>query len=471
MPDTRDLVDAARSHIVGIVGGGIAGLIVAWECAKVGMTVTLWEAADVGGMTRLDTVGDTTVDVAADALNRNAAVDEVLDAFGMSGELVPAATTARWLLQKTPLALPESPALGVPANPFASEVTSIIGWGGVWRAYLDRLKPVLTIGNAENLGELVRERMGAKVRDRLVAPHTRAELRLDPDGVVIDVALPELNGALTRAGSLSGGVGLLEQPAPPLGLSGGVGRIAAALRARIGELGGTVYDHARVTSARQTGDEWTLQIATADAEPGEPAQREATQGDAAHSEATVQHLVIATDERGARELLAAHVVALPAETATEQTVVTLAVGGVPAQSIRGAGLYAAEGDAAVARIDHVTAQWPNMPRGSGQEIFRVTIPGHTMADDRAIEASISAIAAAYAADARVLDARVERFLRAQDRAASGHADRVATIRASIAKLPQLDVVGAWVAGDGVAEVVADAIQTAETIRRRALFAG
>jgi hypothetical protein len=44
----------------------------------------------------------------------------------------------------------------------------------VWRAYLDRLRPPLTIGRERSLGALVRSRMGARLRDRLVAPSLSA---------------------------------------------------------------------------------------------------------------------------------------------------------------------------------------------------------------------------------------------------------------------------------------------------------
>src|SRR5690606_22652095 len=95
------------------------------------------------------------------------------------------------------------------ANPFADDVRRIIGWGGAWRAYVDRLRPPLTIGQERSLGALVTKRMGAKVRDLLVAPVTAGVYSADPDDVDTDVAAPGLNEALTRTGSLSGGVAQL----------------------------------------------------------------------------------------------------------------------------------------------------------------------------------------------------------------------------------------------------------------------
>src|SRR5690606_30153615 len=85
-------------------------------------------------------------------------------------------------------------------------VRRIIGWGGAWRAYLDRLRPPLTIGQQRNLGALVRGRMGERVVDRLVAPLTAGRHGLTPDEVDVEIAAPGLNSALTRTGSLAGAV-------------------------------------------------------------------------------------------------------------------------------------------------------------------------------------------------------------------------------------------------------------------------
>lgn len=457
MPETPDLAAAARSHSVGIVGGGIGGLIVAWECVKVGMSVTLWDAGDIGGMTRLVSVDGARVDVAADNIERSEAVDEVLSAFGLTDKLVASATHERWLLQRTPVVLPESPALGIPASPFVSDVTSVIGWGAAWRAYLDRLKPVLTIGNAESLGELVSQRVGAKVRDKLVAPRTRAELGLDPADVLIDAALPELNSALTRAGSLSGGVGLLDVTPPSLSLAGGLGVLAEALRTRIEELGGTVHEHTPATSVERAVDNWTITttVHNAETDADEPV------------ETTVQHLVLATDGRTAHSLLVPLIPSLAADGSTEQTVVTLAVSGITAT--RGAGVYASDAASDVQRIDHVTAQWPSIERATGHEIVRVTLAERGADDDEAVQIAAGAVGEAYGATVTVIDSHVERFVRAQSRAARTHADRVAAIRTQAATMPHLDVVGAWIAGDTVRDVITDAMATAEAIRRRALF--
>lgn len=94
--------------------------------------------------------------------------------------------------------------IGIPAVPMDAESLAILGGAGATRAALDRIKPVLTIGKAHELGALVRSRLGRAALERLVDPLVRDRFGAAPDEVEVAVAAPGLNEALTRAGSLSG---------------------------------------------------------------------------------------------------------------------------------------------------------------------------------------------------------------------------------------------------------------------------
>lgn len=102
-----------------------------------------------------------------------------------------------WLPQSSPNVL------GIPAVPLATETSAVLGAGGAFRAYLDRLTPLLTVGKTRMLGELVKKRMGAKTRDLLVDPQVFERFGVDASEVEVAVASPGLNEALSRAGSLS----------------------------------------------------------------------------------------------------------------------------------------------------------------------------------------------------------------------------------------------------------------------------
>lgn len=199
---------AADKHVV-VVGGGIGGLVAARECAKVGMRVTVLEAADdLGGAIRRVGLDGVIVDAGAESYaTRGGLVRALVEELGLADRIVVPQAGGAWLAGIPGVGaapLPAGGILGIPANPFQPDVRRIIGWSGVWRAYLDRVRPPLTIGHQLSLGKLVASRMGAKVRDRLVAPVTTGVYSASPDDVDIDVAAPGLNAALTRVGSLSG---------------------------------------------------------------------------------------------------------------------------------------------------------------------------------------------------------------------------------------------------------------------------
>ena len=53
--------------------------------------------------------------------------------------------------------------------------------------------------------------------------------------------------------------------------------------------------------------------------------------------------------------------------------------------------------------------------------------------------------------------------------ALGHAQRVADVRAAVAARPGLAVVGAWIAGSGLARVVTDATAEVDRLRSSVLW--
>ena len=93
---------------------------------------------------------------------------------------------------------------GLPTVPLSTECLGLYGTGGAFRAYLDRIKPVLTIGKEPNFGRLVDSRFGAKLRETSVEPHIIERFGVSAYETEVALVEPGLNEALTRAGSLSG---------------------------------------------------------------------------------------------------------------------------------------------------------------------------------------------------------------------------------------------------------------------------
>lgn len=99
---------------------------------------------------------------------------------------------------------PELSVWGIPAVPLATDCMNLVGAGTAMRAYLDRLKPVLTIGKQDNLAKLVDSRLGTRARQLLVEPIIFERTGRAASEVDVGFIAPGLNEALTRAGSLSG---------------------------------------------------------------------------------------------------------------------------------------------------------------------------------------------------------------------------------------------------------------------------
>lgn len=93
---------------------------------------------------------------------------------------------------------------GIPPVPLATDCIAVLGMRGALRAYLDRLKPVLTIGKEPNLGTLVDSRFGSGLRGTLVDPFVFERFGVRAHDAEVALVEPGLNEALTRAGSLSG---------------------------------------------------------------------------------------------------------------------------------------------------------------------------------------------------------------------------------------------------------------------------
>ncbi|MDF2555542.1 MAG: protoporphyrinogen oxidase, partial [Microbacterium sp.] len=188
-----ELVAHAHDTRVVVIGGGVGGLVAALELAKIGMPVTILEASDrIGGVLRTAEVAGIRLDVGAESFaTRGGTVRALIDELGLGDAVVAPSPAGAWvtgLPGGAAAPLPAGGVLGIPENPWDPSVRRIIGWGGAWRAYLDRLRPPLTIGHDRSLGALVRARMGAKVLDRLVAPVTTGVYSARPDDVDVDIA-------------------------------------------------------------------------------------------------------------------------------------------------------------------------------------------------------------------------------------------------------------------------------------------
>lgn len=494
-------VRASKRHIV-VVGGGIGGLIAARECVKVGMRVTLLEASDaVGGAIRRAELDGIVVDAGAESYaTRGGRVRALLEELGLEDRIVAPAAGGAWLAGIPGVGaapLPVGGILGIPGNPFQEDVRRVIGWSGAWRAYLDRVRPPLTIGHNHSLGKLVSSRMGAKVRDRLVAPVTTGVYSASPDDVDVDIAAPGLNAALTSVGSLSGAVqALREQSAARAaqasraaqapgaaveGIDGGMMVLVEALVADIEKLGGVVRTAARVTEITQAGDAWTIR---AEVKTTVDASDELDAGEVEDLDLTVDGVVIATSEDVARRVLDKAVPALADTTAAdapEIEIVTLllaasALDGAP----RGTGVLTVPGSHTAKALTHSSAKWDWVREAAGgRHLLRVSFgaqgePAATAALEDAAAARValreaSALLGVALPESALVAAHRARYVQSQPASIIGSAERREAARSAIQAVSGVAAVGAWLAGTGLAQVIPDAREEADRLRRALLW--
>lgn len=496
---------AAQKHVV-VIGGGIGGLIAARECAKVGMRVTLVESTDaVGGALQRAELDGVMLDAGAESYaTRGGHVRELIDDLGLTDRIVAPAAGGAWLAGIPGIGaapLPVGGILGIPGNPFQEDVRRILGWSGVWRAYLDRVRPPLTIGHNQSLGRLVASRMGSKVRDRLVAPVTTGVYSASPEDVDVDVAAPGLNAALTRVGSLSGAVLALrdesasraakaQSPGAAVeGLDGGMTVLIDALVADLEKLGAVVRTGVRATAVANSGDSWAVTTEGA----VEPEVEDAPSADGLGSaDAGLSHesvlsadgVVIATPETSARMLLSAVAPGLAVADAAESPEIELvtllltpsALDGAP----RGTGVLTVPGSHTAKALTHSTAKWEWVRRAAGdRHVVRVSFgaqgePAATAALDDAAAARLavreaSALLGVPLAQSDVVAAHRSRFVQSQPASIIGSGERRSEARAAVQAVAGLAAVGAWLAGTGLAQVVPDAQQEADRLRRALLW--
>jgi oxygen-dependent protoporphyrinogen oxidase len=238
-----------------VVGGGIAGLVMAYRLAEAGRSVALLEASErLGGTVATHRVGGIDLDAGAESFARRGGTVAALAAeLGLGGDVATPATDGAWLQPVTgrPVPLPAAGILGIPGTPLARDVIAVVGRAGAVRARLDAVIPSRWGVNPPSVGALVRRRMGSAVLDRLVAPVVHGVYSVHPDELALD-RVPGLRAAVERHGSLAAAVRALGAAAPSgsavEGIRGGVHRLVVELRARCEGLGVDIQLGRRVTS-------------------------------------------------------------------------------------------------------------------------------------------------------------------------------------------------------------------------------
>ncbi|GAB3604903.1 protoporphyrinogen oxidase [Conyzicola nivalis] len=411
-----------------VVGGGIAGLVIARKLLIEGKSVTLLEAGDrLGGSVSRHVVGGIALDAGAESFaTRGGTVEALVRDLGLGDEIVAPNPAGAWLqpVDGPAVPIPATSLLGIPGSPVAEDVIAVLGQSAALRAFaVDAFLPGTVGSKATTLGELVRRRMGDDVLDKLVAPIVNGVHSASPDDLDLDRVAPHLRAALRREGSLARAVRSLRVEAPAgtavAGLRGGISRIVDELVADLDRFGADVRLNTSVRSV-------TVGSATTD-----------------------------DDVLGGHIVVAASGVLGP--LATPDRVVTLATLVVEQPLLdaapRGTGLLVAKGARGIrARaLTHATAKWQWLAeRADGRHVLRLSY-----GEDPAGLAEIARADAAALLGVPIDPAAVVDFARVQW-----------TRTTAVETAPDgVTLVGEGIAGTGLANIIGHSLAQADAVVR------
>lgn len=496
-----------------VVGGGIAGLAAAWELTRAGLRPLLVEARGyTGGLVAGGSIGGVRMDLGAEGfVIRGDAITQMVDALGL--EVVgPAGGGARLFLPPLGDAAAADPAdpahgwrlhrflrdafLGIPANPLADDVVAVIGDEAAARAARDaELDGAVGTSPQDpaDLASFVRTRMGEGVLERLVRPIVAGIHTADPADLAADTVAPGLRQATARLGSLQAAVGeLLERRrarrrgggAADVTVSGGMFCLTDALREAIEAAGGQILTRTGAQWLRPAGNGWEVGIA--------PTTRGATPSaePVAAGPQRVVHtprVVLACSAGAALRLLAG---APGVDTQLEVPVgspiarfTLVARSPELADAPVGSGLLVAPtapGRAPVRAkaLSHLSVKWPWI----GEQLRQL----HGAGDAGAPEGTVHALRLSYGRPGEprpqveldgvlddvavltgarisrddVIDSMLVRWDGTLPPVTPAYRERTQRLLAQVEPLAGLAVTGAWVAGTGIAAVIAHARQQA-----------
>jgi oxygen-dependent protoporphyrinogen oxidase len=453
--------------VVVVVGGGISGLAAAAQirAARPDVDVVVLEAsAAVGGKLRLGEVGGVTVDVGAEAmLNRRPEAVDLARAAGLGADLVhPATTTASLWSRGEILAMPRT-MMGIPTDLRALAESRVISRSGLARAALDAVLPPSSLeGRDTSIGSLVEERFGKEVVDRLVEPLLGGVYAGHAREISARAAVPQVVALLDEDRSLAKAAGRALAGPPSdvpvfAGLRGGVGRLPAALVASSGlqvETGATVRDLAQ----RPEGG-WTLVVGST----REPRL--------VHAAA----VVLATPARPTARLLSDVAPAAALDLARVEyasvAIVTMAFRERDFPEVAGSGFLVPPVDRrAIKAATYSFAKWQWVrDAGAGLLVMRCSLGRHReehqlqRTDDELVDLALVDLADAIGLSVRPVDTHVQRWGGGLPQYAVGHVDRVASVRAAVARLPGLTVCGAAYDGIGIPACIASGHRAADEV--------
>ena len=459
-----------------VIGGGMAGLVAAWQFTQEGLHPVLVESRGyTGGLVAGSTLAGISYDIGAEGW-----AIRLPDTAELAAELrltveAPAASPSWVYFDDACFAMPSNAILGIPADLADPAVVTALGAEQAARAAeLDRTPMPKEL--PRDLGTLVASRMGPEVLRRLVTPIAGGIHAADPHLLSADVVSPGLRAAAQATGSLAAGVALCRSrtPAGPAvaSVTGGMFTMPAELRRQAEQAGATVITRVGARELTRHGDQWLVETAETSRNP-DPSLPPIPDGEV-HSFMTPR-VVVACSAGPATKLLSRVI-----DTAGPKMVPGAPIGHVNLalqapeldSNPRGNGMLVAPGTTTVTAkaLTHMSAKWPSLAEScpEGLHLLRVSYgrsgeAGVALNVNQALMDASILLGMELSAD-QVVDSQIIHWTGSlapttpETRAWRDGLHRQLEVLNQSGR-GRISLVGAWASGSGIAALVAQARRT------------
>jgi oxygen-dependent protoporphyrinogen oxidase len=339
--------------------------------------------------------------------------------------------------------------LGVPVDFGPLAASGVLSAEGLARAQQEPTRPGLPITDDVTIGDLIRDRYGAEVHERLVDPLLGGINAGRTEELSLDVGAAQLAAVARRASSLT--AGLLEQrtanppdPSAPVFYAPrrGMGALVDALASALRDAGGQLRTSAPVASIDRRADRWLV---------------EGVDGSVDDAEA----VVVTTPAYVAAPLLAPHSPeAADVLAAIGYASVTLVTLSYDAESVtrplQGSGFLVPRTEGRLLTACSVFSnKWPHLAR-PGTVILRASVGRHgdergfELEDDALLAAVHDELAQTLGLTAPPTATRISRWRQSFPQFPAGHLLRMATLEETLRRdAPGITVTGAYLRGVGI----------------------